>query len=112
MIGKRLLKQDMVSLADVKEIIEKRKKEGELTYEQDLTLEYCKKFSKLSKKDSAALTEELSKLNNVGDRYAVVIADILPQNADELRLIFSREHFILSEEEIKNILSIVEKYRK
>ena len=50
MIGKRVLSQEAVSLAEVKEITEARQKEGELTYEQTLTLDYCKKFARIDKK--------------------------------------------------------------
>lgn len=111
MIGKKIINQEPISLANVKELIEQKKKEGELTYEQNLTLEYCKKFSKLSKRDANALIEELSKIEKVSRKYAIVLADLLPKTPDEIRLIFSKEHFILSEDEIKTILSVLDKYR-
>lgn len=112
MIGKKLLNQKPLPLAEVESIIQKRKKEGELSYEQNLTLEYCKKFSKLSSKEAKQLIDELAKLEKVNEKYAIILADILPINADEVSMIFAKEHYVLSDEEIQGILEILSKYRK
>ena len=112
MIGKKTLNSEPLSLAEAKELIEQRKKEGELSYEQNLTLEYTKKFSKLSSDDARALMNELSQLPNITRRHAVEVADIFPKNLDELRLIFSKEHFTLTDEELQAILALLDKYRK
>ena len=112
MIGKKTLNSEPLSLAEAKELIEQRKKEGELSYEQNLTLEYTKKFSKLSSDDARALMNELSQIPNITRRHAVEVADIFPKNLDELRLIFSKEHFTLTDEELQAILALLDKYRK
>ena len=112
MIGKKLISEQAMSLAEAQAIIEKRKKEGELSYEQNLTLEYCKKFSKLNKKEVSSLIKELTSLEKVSEKHAIVLVDLLPKNENELRLIFAKEHFILSEGELKNILDVLAKYRK
>lgn len=112
MIGKKSLNSEPLSLAEAKELIEQRKKEGELSYEQNLTLEYTKKFSKLSADDARALMNELSQLPNITRRHAVEVADIFPKNLDELRLIFSKEHFTLTDEELQAMLALLDKYRK
>jgi len=112
MIGKRLINSEPVSLAEAKELIEARKKEGELSYEQNLTFEYAKKFAKLSADDSRALMNELTQIEQITKRHAVEIIDTYPKNLDELRLIFSKEHFTLSDEQLQNILGILDKYRK
>jgi len=111
MIGKKLLNQGPQSLADVKEVLEKRKKEGELSYEQNLTLEYCKKFTKLKKKKAVEAIKELAELEKMNEKHAIALIDIMPEKADDVKLIFSKEHFILSDEEIKAILDVLGNYR-
>ena len=112
MIGKKLSSSEPIPLAEVKELIEQRKKEGELSYEQNLTYEYTKKFSKLSSTDARALINELTTIEKITPRHAVELADVFPKNADEIQLLFTKEHFVLSPEEVQNILSILDKYRK
>ncbi len=111
MIGKKLLNTDPVSLAEAKELIESRKKEGELSYEQNLTLEYTKKFTKLSADDARALMNELAQMPNLTRRHAVELVDIFPKNLDELRLIFSKEHFTFTDEQLQGVLAVLDKYR-
>ena len=112
MIGKKLVREIPIPLTEVKEIIEKRKKEGELSYEQNLTLEYCKKFTHLKKKEAESLIKELVQLDKIEEPHAVMLANLLPVKAEDLSLIFSKEHFLLSGEELNSILDILNKYRK
>lgn len=112
MIGKRLINSEPVSLSEAKELIERRKKDGELTYEQNLTFDYCKKFAKLSPDDSRALANELIQIEKVAKQSAVEIIGIFPKSIDELRLIFTKEHFVMTDEELQKILGVLDKYRK
>lgn len=112
MIGKKLVNQEPLPLTEVRELIAQRKKDGELTYEQNLTLEYCKKFSKLSKKDTDKLLEELTQLDKINRENAIALANVMPKTSDEIRLVFAKEHFILADEEIQNLLEILDMYRK
>ena len=112
MIGKKLLSQTPLSMPEVKNLIEKRKKEGELSYEQNLTFECCNQFSKLSQKETQDMVKELSALEKLGEKHAVMLSYIFPRNADEIKLMFSKEHFILGDEEISQIIEILNKFRK
>jgi len=47
------------------------------------------------------------KLEKMSLEIAVKIADIKPENKDELRAIYAKERFTLSEEELDNILEMV-----
>ncbi|HIJ98842.1 TPA: DNA-directed RNA polymerase subunit F [archaeon] len=111
MIGKKIVNSDPISLTEAKELIEQRKKEGELSYEQNLTLEYTKKFSKLSSDDARALINELLQVKNIARRHAVEIVDLFPKNLDELRLIFAKEHLTFVDEDLQSILGVLDKYR-
>ncbi|HIJ97579.1 TPA: DNA-directed RNA polymerase subunit F [archaeon] len=112
MIGKKLTNSEPISLAEAKELIEVRKKEGELSYEQNLTLEYTKKFSKLSADDARALVNELLQIEKLTRVQAIELIDLFPKNLDELRLIFTKEHFVMSDEDLQKILGVLDKYRK
>ena len=99
-----------VGIPEAKNILSKREKEKELTYEQKLASEHLKKFSKMNFSDSKKFLEDLSGVLRMSDETKIQILNILPKNPDELRMIFSREKFSLKEEEIKKILEIVKKY--
>lgn len=98
-------------MAEVKEILdqirEKRSDEEELGYELRRAIRHADLFSKGSADENRALVAELMNLEKMSLEIAVKIADIKPVNKDELRAIYAKERFTLSEEELDNILEIV-----
>jgi len=99
-----------ISWAEAKKILERKAKEKELGYEQKNALEHLRKFSKLSEKAMNGMVEELKKLEKLRERHIVSIVNILPQDLDELRLLFANEIVTLSDDDKKKILSIVKKF--
>jgi DNA-directed RNA polymerase subunit F len=100
-----------VTITEVRNILKKLEKDREeLLYEQKIALEHAHKFSKLTFKKSEELVKELTKLENIQEKHAYKIADILPKNEDDIKTIFAKERITLSGEEIKKILEIVKKY--
>lgn len=99
-----------VTLAEVKEMLQKEAKKRDLQYEQSLALEHAKEHAKLKAKDARKLVEELMTIDFIDEFYAVKIADILPTHPDDVRAIFAKERYVLSEEQIKSVLDIVAKY--
>jgi len=97
-------------MAEAKEILTKREKGKEMTYEQKLALEHLKKFTKLKPEEAQKFIDELSLVLRMTPETMMQILNILPKNPDELRLIFARERFSLKEEEIGKILDIVKKF--
>jgi DNA-directed RNA polymerase subunit F len=100
-----------VSLAEVKNLLEKEEKVRELTYEQKLALEHAKHFAKLGVTIVKKMAEELLKLERISEPFAYKIIDILPMRPEEVRAIFAKERFTLEDSEVKKIIKIVEKYR-
>ncbi len=100
----------VVTLAEVKDILTERQESGELTAEQKLSLEHAQKFSRVDSKKSKKLVKELMELGFVSEVNAAKIADLLPSNADDVRLIFSKERASVEKKDIEKILSIVQKY--
>lgn len=111
MIVKSVLQEDLLTLAEVKDILDqirdKRSDEEELGYELRRAIRHAELFSKGTAEESRELVAELIKLEKMNLEIAVKIADIKPVNKDELRAIYAKERFTLSEEELDNILEIV-----
>lgn len=111
MIVKSVLQEDLLTLAEVREILdqirERRSEEEELGYELRRAIRHAEIFSKGTAEESRALVAELMKLGKMSLEIAVKIADVKPVNKDELRAIYAKERFTLSEEELDNILEIV-----
>ena len=111
MIVKSVLQEDLLTLAEVREILdqirERRSEEEELGYELRRAIRHAEIFSKGTAEESRALVAELMKLGKMSLEIAVKIADVKPVNKDELRAIYAKERFTLSEEELDNILEII-----
>lgn len=99
--------EKMASLAEVKNLLTKDEKDGELNYEKRLALEHAKQFAILNVTQTNKLITQLTKLERVSDSLAYKIAELLPQHPEEVRPIFAKERFTLEEDEIKKIIEIV-----
>lgn len=110
MIVKSVLEEEFLTLAEVKEMLdqirEKRADEEELGYELRRAIRHAELFSKGSAEENKAMVAELMKMEKMTRLLAVKIADIRPVTKDELRAIYAKERFNLSEEELSNILEI------
>ena len=113
MVDYEVIKEKFVPVSSAKEILSKEEKD-DLEYQQTLALEHAKKFSKLSEKDAYKLIEELQALDNrkLKDKYIVKIADILPKDMEELKVILSGSPVSFDDENLKKVLEIVKKYVK
>ena len=110
MIGKKVLDTDPIPLVKVKPLLEEREKVHELSYEQNLALDHVTKFSKISAEDAEKLVGELEEI--IKKTQAIKIADIMPEDMDDMRLIFAKERGSHKKEELENILEIVNKYQE
>jgi DNA-directed RNA polymerase subunit F len=100
----------LVALAEVRALLEQAERErGELSYEQKLALDHARTFAVRLEADKAReLAERLAKLSpKITPAYAVKIADLLPEHADDVRAVFAKERFQLEADEIAKILDTV-----
>ena len=74
------------------------------------SLEHLKKFCKLTDKDAKAMQEELEKMGKLKDRQIIAVMNMMPNDMDELRVLFANEIVSLTEAQKKEILSAVKKY--
>ena len=110
MIGKKVLETEPISVAEVKKVLEEFSEENELSYEQNLTLDHVRKFSKITFEASEKLIEELLEL--LGQKkYAIKVAYMMPEDLADLRLLFAKERIPYEKEKMENVLEIVDKYR-
>jgi len=111
MIVKSVLQEELLTLAEVKEVLDqirqKRADEEELGYELRRAMRHAELFAKGTAEESRRMVEELMKQEKTTREIAVKIADTRPATKDELRAIYAKERFTLSEEELDGILEIV-----
>ncbi|HEC94792.1 MAG TPA: RNA polymerase [Thermoplasmatales archaeon] len=103
-----------VSLAEVKSILKKIQKERkELIYEQKTALRHAETFAKLSLSKTKNLIKELlENVEQIEEKHAYKIADLLPTHEDDIKTLFAKERIHLGDEDIKKILEIVHKYKE
>ncbi|SCG86752.1 RNA polymerase Rpb4 family protein [Methanobacterium congolense] len=110
MIGKKVVETDPVTIVEVKTMLEERSESYELTYEQNIALDHVTKFSKIEEEPALKLVEELKEIAKKSQ--ATKIADLMPVDLADLRLIFAKERGSHKKEDLEQILEIVDKYRE
>ena len=122
MIVKEVRNESVLTLAEAKETLnalrtsgeETKKEEGEeeteIRYERRKATEHTTKFAKGGAKESRALINELLGLAKVKEGIAIRIADLMPKSPNEVRAIYAKERFTLTEVDIEGILDCVVKY--
>ena len=110
MVNMDVIEEKLVSYPEAKKLLEVKAEEKQLGYEQNNAAEHLKKFAKLSSKKAEEMMEELEKIQKLKDRHKINIVNFLPEDLDQLRILFAHEVVSLTEEEKKSIISIVKKY--
>ena len=102
--------EKFVTWPEVKKILEKKEKEKELSYEQKNALDHLRKFTKVSEKVSGEMAEELGKIEKLKEKHVISIINHMPQDPEDVRMLFANEIINLSEDDRKKIASIVKKF--
>ncbi len=116
LIVKEVLEEKLLTTSEVRDLLteiqEQRAEEGddEQVYEFRKALRHAELFSKLSASDSRELVNELEKLEKMKPEIAIRIADTLPESNDELRAIYAKERFTMSDDELAEILDLIKQY--
>lgn len=122
MIVKEIIEDTALTLAEAKDMLNTQRKIGrgkekkgaageeEVRYERRKASEHTTKFAKLGAKESRVLINELLGLEKMKEEIAVRIADLMPKSKNEVRAIYAKERFTLTEENIEKILDCVAKY--
>ena len=110
MIGKKVIDTDPITNAEAKKMLEKSSESNDPTYEQNLAMDHVTKFSKLDVETVQKLVSELEEI--IKKTQAIKIADVMPIDLADLRLMFAKERGSHKKEELEQILEIVNKYRE
>ena len=102
----------LVSLAEVKAMLEKAQKDrAELTYEQKIALEHAKRFARVDAKTAKTLTAAIvAALPGLEEKFALRVADLLPQHPDDVKAIFQKSRHDLSEADLAKVLAVVDEH--
>jgi DNA phosphorothioation-dependent restriction protein DptG len=104
--------EKIVTSYDARKILREREKASELNYEQKNALDYLNRFCALPEAKIKALFDKLSKIEKLQDRHIVAIAEMLPQDDEDLRLLFANERTVLEDAEKKQVLEAVKEASK
>lgn len=112
----RKLESVLVTNVEAKLIIQaadRRNKEGdkdaELGHEQKIALDYLRNFAKANKSDIEEAKKKLDELGFLKEHQVIMLLNMLPQNKEDLDVIFSKERATLNEEQLGKIISITKK---
>jgi DNA-directed RNA polymerase subunit F len=105
----KVVKETPVTWSEAKAQLSKVSKNKELGYEQKNALEHLKKFCKISADNVEDMMKQLQKIEKLNMKHIVNIINHLPQDLDDLRLIFANERVDLPQEDKQKILDIVKK---
>ncbi|MBI5061491.1 MAG: hypothetical protein HZB67_04215 [Candidatus Aenigmarchaeota archaeon] len=105
---------DGIEISDVeaKKIMEDRKKQGDMTYEQKICFEFLEKSVKMTQAQFNDLVDELKKIAILKPRYIALIINMMPDTEEEVEALFNKERTNLKKEEIKQIVDIIKQFKK
>jgi DNA-directed RNA polymerase subunit F len=104
---KEIISEEEIPLPQVKKILTQRGKEGELSFQQSITLEHASTFSKMAPAVSMKMVERLMSNYNLSRSQAVQIVNIAPVNPEELKTIIDARTTQLTDEQILEIIDII-----
>jgi DNA-directed RNA polymerase subunit F len=115
-IFKETLESEYVTTAEAKELLAEIEQERaldedrEMRYELARAIDHVNRFAAMDAEDGRALVEELLELEKLDEKTAHKIADVLPQDRDEVRSVFAQERYALDGDELDEVLNVVAKY--
>ncbi|WP_407410951.1 RNA polymerase Rpb4 family protein [Methanobrevibacter sp.] len=110
MIGKNVIESEPIPGVKVKKVLEEFSEDNELNYEQNVTLNHLARFKRYSVEDAEEIIEKLQDEFDLRPKVAVHIVDLVPEDLDDLRLIFAKEPKQVDKAEMEKILELLEQY--
>ena len=115
-IFKEVLDEEYLTTPKAKELLSDIENERaldedrEMRYELARAVEHVNRFAVLGAEESRELVGELLELEKVDEPTAYKIANLLPEDRDELRSVFAQERYSLSGDELDDVLGVVARY--
>ena len=115
-IFKEVLDEEFLTTPESKELLAEIENERaldedrEMRYELARAIEHVNRFTILDVEESTDLVSELQDVEKVDEATAYKIANLLPEDRDELRSVFAQERYSLDGDELDEVLDVVAKY--
>jgi DNA-directed RNA polymerase subunit F len=108
---KEIISEEEITVPQVKKILSQRTKEGELSFQQSITLEHATLFSKMAPAVSIKVVEKLISSYGISRAQAVQIVNIAPTTIEELKSVFDTKMINLTDEKLIEIVDLIIKNR-
>ncbi len=109
----KLIQENPISLPEMKEKLhEVESRDKELSFRSNKVKDYLNKIVKLDKKTSLELKQKLISLDipRLKDRQIIKIIDILPEDLEELKAVFTGEVTTITQENMEKIVDAVKHF--
>lgn len=111
-----IISKEAISNAEVLEAINAKADQGEdveLTYREEKTQDYIKKFTTMSVEVYNKCVEEILALeiSRLDTEQIIKIVELMPKNGTELRAIVSHAGIVLVDENVTLIIDVLNEYR-
>ncbi len=103
----KILSEKYLTLAEVKELLEQREREGRLNATQRNALEYARLFSKLPADKARELVNTLVEKYGLRELTATQIVNVLPRTVSELNVFLSHEVKSFGREELESMVNFI-----
>lgn len=107
---KEKIDEEEVTLAQVKKLLTQRGKEGELSFQQSITLEHASAFARMAPAVSAKVVDKIVNNYDLTRSQAVQIVNIAPTTIEELKSTLS-SRTSLTDEKLIEIVDLIIKNR-
>ncbi len=109
MVKPELLEESPVPLAEARAELEKAKSAGELSFRAGKCEDYLNDFVSLSAAKAADLFAKIQKLDipRLKAEHVVQIVDLLPQTADDVKVLFQGSSVSISKKDMERIAEVV-----
>lgn len=105
-----IVSENPVTLTELREKLKDiKKRDKELTFRANKTLEYIETFSAIKVEKAIALKKSILDLNigRLKERHVIKVIDVMPKDLDSLKAIFTGENLTLKAEDLTKIMDIL-----
>lgn len=109
----QILEEKAINIAELKAELSKiKRKEKELGFRANKTMEYLNQFSTLSDKKAQELYEKIDKLGipRLRDIHINKVVDLLPKSVEDLKVILQGYTVTVKKEDMQKIVDVVKKF--
>lgn len=106
----QVITERIIAVNEALSLLKSRQKDGNLSYEQQNTLNYLEDLSKLDDKDAVKMVKAL-KESGLNEWQAVKVTDLLPKKEEEIKVVLAGSGTV-SDDVVKKCFEIVKEYKK